>query len=67
LSQVSAQFDIFHNAHSFVETPQETAQFYAGQAMRLLAKAGTVTLLSYDCFDLTPRFILTFCPHFSLI
>jgi putative sugar O-methyltransferase len=37
LSQVSAQFDIFHNAHSFVEVPQETVQFYA---MRLLAKAG---------------------------
>lgn len=64
LSQVSAQFDIFHNAHSFVEMPQETVQFYAGQAMRLLAKAGTVTLLSYDCFDLNTTFHPDLLPTF---
>jgi putative sugar O-methyltransferase len=64
LSQVSAQFDIFHNAHSFVEMPQETVRFYAEQAMRLLAKSGTVTLLSYDCFDLNTTFHPDLLPAF---
>ena len=45
LSQVTAEIDIFHNAHSFVEMPKETVQFYAEQAMRLLSKNGTATLL----------------------
>jgi putative sugar O-methyltransferase len=64
LSQVSAQFEIFHNAHSFVEMPQETVRFYAEQAMRLLAKGGTVTLLSYDCFDLNTTFHPDLLPSF---
>jgi hypothetical protein len=56
LVRVDEKIDIFHNAHSFVEMPEAVVRFYSEQVTRLLAPKSSVTLLSYDCYDLNTTF-----------
>jgi putative sugar O-methyltransferase len=48
---VQMKFDLFHNAHSFVEMSWETVVNYGIQVKRLLKDTGRVYLVTYDGFD----------------
>lgn len=64
LNQVTAEIDIFHNAHSFVEMPKKTRAILCGTSNAAIVKNGTATLLSYDCFDLNTTFHPDMLPKF---
>ena len=56
IERLQAGVDHFHNANSMVEMPMEVAANYARQADRLLTDAGSVSLVSYEEFDLRTTF-----------
>jgi putative sugar O-methyltransferase len=51
LELVKAKFDLFHNAHSFVEMSREAVINYGNHIKRLLNDNGRVYLVTYDGFD----------------
>ena len=54
---IDADIDLFHNAHSFVEMPKTVVQNYAKNIERILSKTnGSISLISYDNFDLNTTF-----------
>jgi len=54
---IDADIDLFHNANSFVEMPKTVVQNYAKNIERILSKTnGSISLISYDCFDLNTTF-----------
>jgi putative sugar O-methyltransferase len=48
---VKTKFDLFHNAHSFVEMSQEAVVNYGTQVKRLLKDNGRVYFVTYDGFN----------------
>ncbi len=48
---VKAKFDLFHNAHSFVEMSREAVVNYGEQVKHLLKDKGRVYVVSYDGFN----------------
>jgi len=48
---VKTKFDFFHNAHSFVEMPQEAVVNYVAQVKHLLKDDGRVYFVTYDGFN----------------
>ena len=54
---IDADIDLFHNAHSFVEMPKAVVKNYAKNIERILSKTnGSISLVSYDKFDLNTTF-----------
>ena len=54
---IDADIDLFHNAHSFVEMPKAVVQNYVKNIERILSKTnGSISLVSYDNFDLNTTF-----------
>jgi len=51
LERVEAEFDLFHNAHSFVEMPRKSVVNYARLIKNLLKENGRTYLVTYDGFD----------------
>lgn len=51
LEIVKDKFDLFHNAHSFVEMSREAVVNYGNHVKRLLSDNGRVYLVTYDGFD----------------
>jgi putative sugar O-methyltransferase len=51
IEKVNAKFDLFHNAHSFVEMTPESVVNYARQAQKLLNDSGRIYLVTYDGYD----------------
>ena len=47
---VKTKFDLFHNAHSFVEMSREAVVNYGAQVKHLLKDNGRVYLVTYDGF-----------------
>jgi putative sugar O-methyltransferase len=57
IEKLNCEIDLFHNAGSFVEMPQEIVANYASHVERLLTKtSGAISLVSYDGFDLNTTF-----------
>lgn len=53
VERLQVAIDIFHNAHSFVEMPDEVVANYAAHVERLLKKSsGAIALISYGNYDL---------------
>ena len=54
---IDADIDLFHNAQSFVEMPKTVVKNYAKNIERILSKTnGSISLISYDNFDLNTTF-----------
>ena len=54
IEKVESQIELFHNAHSFVEMPENIIGNYAKKIEAILAKNNsTISLVSYDGFDLS--------------
>jgi len=53
VEKLTCQIDVFHNSQSFVEMPRHVVANYADHVKRLLAPHGTITLVTYDGFDLS--------------
>jgi putative sugar O-methyltransferase len=51
IERVDANFDLVHNAHSFVEMSSVSVRNYGTQIRRLLGKDGQIYLVTYDGFD----------------
>lgn len=51
IEKVNSKFDLFHNAHSFVEMPRESVVNYASQLQKLLNENGRIYLVTYDGYD----------------
>ena len=58
LQAYEGKVDLVHNAHSFVEMPRDVVANYAKLSGAILASPGTVTMVSYDGFD-----VATFDPN----
>ncbi len=43
------QIDLFYNAHSFAEIPEDAVRNYVKHIERLLTPDGSIALLTYDC------------------
>lgn len=52
IEKIGSRIDLFHNAHSFVEMPENIIGNYAKKVESILSKNGTISLVSYDGFDL---------------
>lgn len=54
IEKIVSKIDHFHNAQSFVEMPEGVIKNYASKVESLLAEdSSTISLVSYDCFDLS--------------
>ena len=54
IDKVESQIELFHNAHSFVEMPENIIGNYARKVEAILSKNNsTISLVSYDGFDLS--------------
>jgi putative sugar O-methyltransferase len=51
IEKVNSKFDLFHNAHSFVEMPRESVVNYASQVRKLLNENGRIYLVTYDGYN----------------
>jgi putative sugar O-methyltransferase len=51
MEKVEAKFDLFHNAHSFVEMSLDSVANYGKLIKNLLKEKGQVYLVTYDGFD----------------
>ena len=53
IEKIKSQIDLFHNAHSFVEMPENIIDNYAKKVEAILSKDNsTISLVSYDGYDL---------------
>lgn len=53
IDRVVAEIDFFHNAHSFVEMPEDVISNYAKKVEARMAKTNSaISMVSYDGFDL---------------
>ena len=53
IDKIVAEIDFFHNAHSFVEMPEDVISNYAKKVESIMAKTNsTISIVSYDGFDL---------------
>ena len=65
IEKVESEIDLFHNANSFVEMPENVVQNYAKNIERLLSKDnGAISLVSYDGYDLNTTFDPNKLPNF---
>ena len=65
IEKVNASFDIFYNAHSFVEIPKPAITNYVNKLHGLRGFSETqIVLLSYSCFDLNTTFNPDELPRF---
>lgn len=51
IESLSCQVDYFHDAHSFVEMPENVVKNYVNFVEKILSKDGYISLVSYDNFD----------------
>lgn len=57
IEKIKSEIDLFHNAHSFVEMPEYVVDNYAKKIEAILSKKNsTVSLVSYDKFNLNSTF-----------
>ena len=57
IDTIAAEIDFFHNAHSFVEMPENIVSNYAKKVEARMAKTNSaISLVSYDGFDLATTF-----------
>ena len=53
IKNIKSEIDFFHNAHSFVEMPENVIQNYAEQVEKILSKDNSsISLVSYANYDL---------------
>ena len=53
IDKIVAEIDFFHNAHSFVEMPEDVIRNYAKKVDAIMAKTNSaISIVSYDHFDL---------------
>jgi putative sugar O-methyltransferase len=53
IDKINSRIDLFHNAHSFVEMPENVIRNYAKKIESILSKNNSaISLVSYDGFDL---------------
>ena len=70
IENICTKIDLFHNAHSFVEMPEAVITNYLAHISKLLyPNTGTISLVSYDGFDLNttidPNRLPGFCSGLS--
>ena len=62
IENLRCKIDLFHNANSFVEMPKSVVENYGKFVKSLMSKNGSISLISYDGFDLATTYDPTELP-----